>query len=478
MDDNIMYQALTARDNRFDGLFFVGVTTTGIYCRPICSARTPNKDNCRFFRHAAAAEKEFFRPCLRCRPELAPGYTPLEAGQRMAHRLAQSIQETPINKDIPVEQLAKQLQTSVRQLRRIAIKEFGVPPIKLAQTQRLLLAKQLLTETILPITDIAFASGFSSVRRFNTLFKQHYHLTPTSLRKTIAPPVADGFQLPLAYRPPLAWSALLEFLAGRAIKGVESVTEQYYARTLEFSGKQGWIKISPASSRGHYLNLELSVSFLPVLSKLLDQVRHFLDLCARPDVIDQHLRQSSLFVPLLDCYPGLRVPGTMNPFELGWRAILGQQISVAAARTLANRFAQQFGAALSTPFDQLSLLSPTPTIIAESTPQQFQKLGILSSKALAIINLAKQWPILLGYLHAEDQEKFRHHLQSIKGIGPWTSQYMIMRAFGWPDAFMATDLGLRQATHKSAKELQIMAESWRPWRSYAAMYLWQSLARK
>ena len=473
MDDNFKYQALAARDVRFDGLFFVGVTSTGIYCRPICTARTPKKSNCRFFSHAASAEKEHFRPCLRCRPELAPGHSPLEAGQQMAYRLAQAIQESPLNKELPLAELAQQLNLSPRHLRRISVKEFGVSPIQLAQTQRLLLAKQLLTGTNLSITEIAFASGFSSVRRFNTLLKAHYRLTPSQLRKATALPSSDGFSLPLAYRPPLAWPQLLGFLGKRAVTGVEIVTSTSYARTLQLGQHQGWVKASQ-SSKGHYLTIELSLSLLPVLSKVLDQVRHFFDLCARPDIIHQHLGQDPLLSRLIQKHPGLRVPGTMNVFELSWRAVLGQQISVKAATTMAGRLAERFGTPLLTPDPTLNRLSPMPETIAGLDPTALQQLGIQSSKALTIIKLGQLWPELQHDLNGEDHSHFLKLLLSIKGIGLWTAQYIAMRALGWPDAFMPTDLVLCQVTEKTTKNLETTAEAWRPWRAYAAMYLWQS----
>src|SRR5262249_31952869 len=287
-DDETCYRALAARDVRFDGVFFVGVTTTGIYCRPVCTARTPGFARCRFFPNAALAEREGFRPCLRCRPELAPGHAPVDAVGNLARRAAARIEAGALNDGRDVEQLAQELRISSRQLRRAIRQEFGVSPVELAQTNRLLLAKRLLAETSLPMIDLALASGFASVRRFNALFREHYGLAPSQVRRSRRASEAGCIRLTLAYRPPLAWRPLLEFLAARGAAGVEWTTAESYARTVCIAKTCGWLRGGPIAGR-NALAVELSTSLVPVLSGVLPRLRSLFDLAARPDVIEAHL---------------------------------------------------------------------------------------------------------------------------------------------------------------------------------------------
>jgi AraC family transcriptional regulator of adaptative response / DNA-3-methyladenine glycosylase II len=474
IDTESCYRALAARDVRFDGLFFVGVTTTGIYCRPICPARTPRSDRCRFFQSAAVAEHAGFRPCLRCRPELAPGHAPVDAVGRTARLAATRIEAGALNDDGSLETLARDLGLSSRQLRRAIRQEYGVAPIELAQTRRLLLAKQLLTETHLPLVEVALASGFASIRRFNALFRSHYGMTPSRLRKTAGVSLArDSLTLKLAYRPPLDWEASLRFLAARATTGVEFVEQSDYRRTVVLDNARGWVKVARAAGL-NALNVEVSTSLAPVLPALLCRLRCLFDLDARPDVIAAHLGTDSTLTAALRSLPGLRVPGCVDGFELAVRAILGQRVSVAAATTLAGRLAAVFGEPIETPDPRLNRLSPRPERLAQAEVDQLVALGIAAPRARAIVELARA--VAQGRIGLEpsaDPDRSIARLKELRGIGDWTAHYIAMRALRWPDAFPAGDLGLLRASGlKSSRELAKAAEVWRPWRAYAAMILW------
>ncbi len=474
IDDETCYRALAARDRRFDGLFFVGITTTRIYCRPICPARTAGRDRCRFFADAAAAERAGFRPCLRCRPELAPGQAPVDAIGRIARIAAARIEAGALNDGGSVERLAGELGLSARHLRRAVGSEFGVSPIELAQTRRLLLAKQLLTETELPISRVAFASGFESVRRFNGLFRSHYRLTPGDLRRSRARSRDhDVLRLTLAYRPPLAWDALIGFLSGRTTAGVERVDGRAYLRTAAVGAWRGWLRVEPIDGR-EALAVELAPSLLPALADVLARVKDLFDLAARPDAIAAHLRGDSVMAGAVARRPGLRVPGAFDGFELTVRAILGQRISVRAATTLAGRLAARFGEPIETPFAGLDRLGPTAERLADADPRELAALGIAAPRATAIVAIARA--AASGRLElrpGKDPEAAIDDLRRYPGLGDWTSHYIAMRALRWPDAFPAGDLGLlRAAGIDSPRRLRDAAEAWRPWRSYAAMYLW------
>ncbi len=478
LSDDSCYRALTARDRRFDGLFFVGVSTTGIYCRPVCPARTPRRDRCRFFVAAAAAEQAGFRPCLRCRPELAPGYAPLDSGSRRAHEIAFRIDRGALDDGGSLEALASEFGMSSRQLRRVVEAEYGVTPVQLAQTRRLLLAKQMLTETRLPIINVAFASGFASVRRFNALFRSSYRLAPSRLRKLSDQPAnGPSLQLTLCYVPPLAWGRMLKFLEDRAIAGVEAVEENAYLRTAFIGNHRGWLRVEPVANE-HALRVEISASLTPVLSKVLARLRNLFDLDARPEMIAEHLGSDVRLAPLVRREPGLRVPGSFDPFEISWRAVLGQQVSVRAATTLAGRVAQQFGESIETPVFALNRLSPSATRIAASETTEIAQLGIVRSRAATLFELAR----CAGRNGWTDKTPSQpvgpvDDLLKIRGIGPWTAGYIAMRAFHWPDAFPNGDLALRKALKvTSAQALRSRAEGWRPWRAYAAMHLWNALS--
>jgi AraC family transcriptional regulator of adaptative response / DNA-3-methyladenine glycosylase II len=471
IDDEIRYRALAARDARFDGLFFVGVTSTRIYCRPICTARCPGRDRCRFFSNRALAERDGFRPCLRCRPELAPGNAPVDAVRRTAQAAACRIEAGALNDGGSLDDLAANLGLSARQLRRAVKQEFGVSPIELAQTQRLLLAKQLLSESNLPIIQVAFAS----VRRFNSSFRSHYRLTPTNLRRLARPGTGDRVRLTLAYRPPLNWRSLLRFLSGRATAGVEQVVDQAYLRTASVGKHSGWLKVEPIAGRDA-LAVEIATSLMPALPELLSRLKSLFDLSARPDVIALHLSADEHLAQVLPRCAGLRVPGAFDGFELTVRAILGQRVSVRAATTLAGRLAARFGEPVETPFAGLDRLSPTPARIAEAPAEEIAALGIAAPRAASIRLIAEAVTRRELDLQAgADPVETARALQAFPGIGDWTAQYIAMRALRWPDAFPAGDLVLLRATGESRPErLRERAEAWRPWRAYAAMYLWES----
>ncbi|KTC92584.1 MULTISPECIES: AlkA N-terminal domain-containing protein [Legionella] len=481
IDGNVAYNALRSHDPRFDGVFFVGVTSTGIYCRPICPAKTPKLENCRFFESREAAEKSSFRPCLRCRPELAPGNAPADSTRRIAYLIARQLEEKLIRDGANLEDIAQQFSIGSRQLRRILQKEFGVSPIELIQTRRLLLAKQLLTETRLPIIKVAFASGFSSLRRFNDAFIRHYKMPPTRLRKEVAKHEKDidrmdAITLQLSYRPPYDWPSLLEFLSARMIKGVEHVTNESYLRTIRLGKHSGWIKVMNAPQK-NALMVELSYSLTPVLPTLLGRLRNMFDLNTRADLIIAQLMKDERLKNSLSKNPGLRLPGAFDGFEMAIRAILGQQITVKAATTIACRFAVAFGEELTTPFPELSLLSPQPERVASATVDDIAGLGIVSARAKSIIALAQAFVSETISLDVGMSPEITiKKLTELPGIGQWTAHYIAMRALHWPDAFPKEDIALRNNLGGvSPKQAEEMSQLWRPWRSYAVLHIWKNL---
>ena len=479
-DSAALYNALVSRDPRFDGVFFVGVTSTGIYCRPVCTARTPKAANCRFFDSAAAAEKARFRPCLRCRPELAPGNAPVDDAQRIAALVAHRIEEGMLDDGAGMEKLAERFGWSSRQIRRIVGRELGVSPIELVLTRRLLLAKQLLTETTLPIGQVAFASGFSSLRRFNDAFGGRYGMPPSRFRKaadgasaTAAP--SEPLTLQLSWRPPFDWKGLTSFLAARALKGVERVDEEAYLRAVRLGAHLGWIRVRNAPERRALL-VELTHSLVPVLPALLGRLRNLFDLSARPDVIAAHLARDRRLSGAIASNPGLRVPGAFDGFELGVRAILGQQITVKGATTLAGRFVAAFGEPIETPHAAIDRLGPTAERISAATEDELAALGIVRARARSIIALAEA--IASGRLTLEpgaDPEGTMERLVALPGIGAWTAHYIAMRALRWPDAFPKEDVALRKRLGGvNAARAEALSQEWRPWRSYATLHLWGS----
>ena len=594
--DDDCYLALKTRDARFDGSFFTGVTSTGIYCRPVCSVKTPKRENCRFFGHAAQAEQAGFRPCLRCRPELAPhsvawsiqdassilaqqaarwlddpenfaptfvaartalppegaaapaarlsrfrgpdwcGETPTLVAARTAlppegaaapaarqsrfrgpdwcgetptlvaarttlppegaaapaarqsrfrgPGLSQTV-STPVSSRTElssIRSLAARLGVSERHVRRIFEAQFGVSPLQYLQTRRLLTAKQLLADTRLPITQIALISGFASVRRFNAAFVQHYQLNPTQLRRQGSRQSGEGIPVRLGYRPPYDVAAMLAFISKRSIKTIEFIADSAQpaciTRTfgVESGGKThtGWLQTSFDETRCQ-LVLRVSDSLHEVLPLVIHRVRSLFDLDADPAAIHSVLGSS---------FPGgegLRVPGTLDGFELAVRAVLGQQITVAAARTLAQRLVEQFGAPIETPWPQLTRLFPSPAVLASASGDALGQLGIVRQRQAAITGLARA--VADGRLQLQGSADLSATLATLKeipGIGDWTAQYIAMRALRWPDAFLAADVALHkalgvQALKNPSREAEKASLAWKPWRSYAVLRAWSGL---
>ena len=476
LDPGQCYRALKARDARFDGRFFVGVSSTSIYCRPVCNVKTPKRENCRFFPSAAAAESAGFRPCLRCRPELAPGNAAVDASAGLAQRAAGLIEDGLLN-DISVEDLAVRLGVTDRHLRRVFQDEFGVSPVEFAQTHRLLLAKRLLTDTAFSVTHVAIASGFGSLRRLNTLFKERYRLNPSGLRKALdRPRLTELLAFQLGYRTPFDWPALISFLGKRAIDGVEHLDGKRYLRTvrIEHAGKthSGWIAVAP-SGRKATVSVAMSASLAGAIPPVLGRIKRLLDLACDPAEI------SAALGPLAAHNPGLRLPGAFDGFEIAVRAVLGQQITVKAARTLAGRFAAAFGDPMETPSEALRFLFPPAARIAALGASEIASLGIISARANALITLARA--LSDGSLRLEpdvDVETTLEKLRALPGIGEWTTQYIAMRALAWPDAFPHADYGVLKAMQQTnpRKALE-QAAQWRPWRAYAVIHLWHSLEK-
>lgn len=483
LDRSSCYRALAARDARFDGVFFTGVKTTGIYCRPVCTVKTPRESSCQFFSSAAAAEAAGFRPCLRCRPELAP----YAVQQNLAHAVWQRIAAGALN-DGDVERLATEVGLSSRQLRRVLLQHFGVTPIELAQTQRLLFAKKLLQETSLPMADIAYAAGFGSLRRFNALFASRYHMAPTAIRRLVAGSTVDNKADPqdalilrLAYRPPFDWSRMLRYFATRAIPGVEAVrmdgAEQSYMRSVRIDGESGWLRLTHLPAR-RLLALEVPVSLSTRLMPLLACVRNQFDLDANPAIIEAHLRHDPLLAMCIDAMPGLRVPGAFDAFELAVRAVLGQQVSVAGASTLCGRLVRQFGEPMVSPFEHVCWHFPSAPTLATAEITHIAGIGMPVARARTIQQLARF--ALQGGLQVQPGASLDDtimRLKTVPGIGDWTAHYIALRALRFPDAFPAGDLGLQKAAAEDGgrlteKQLAACAASWTPWRGYAALALW------
>jgi AraC family transcriptional regulator, regulatory protein of adaptative response / DNA-3-methyladenine glycosylase II len=449
------------------------VSSTGIYCRPVCNVRMPRRENCLFFPSAAAAEVAGYRPCLRCRPELAPGHASVDASERLA-RGAVNLIENGVLDDGGIEALATRVGVTSRHLRRIFEAEYGVSPVEYAQTQRLLLAKRLLTDTALPVTEVALASGFASVRRFNALFRTRYRMAPSRLRRDRAAgalPATLAFEL--AYRPPYDWSAMLEFLDHRAIAGVESVTLDAYARSVAISHRgamhTGRVEVRRASRKAA-LAIAVSASLAPVVPAVLSRVKHAFDLTCDPEQVTLALG------PLAAKHPGLRVPGTFDGFELAVRAIVGQQVSVRGARTVLGRLARGFGAPLPHGDREVTQLFPTAESLAMVPVAALAGIGLTGARARAIIALAAAMAGGDLVLDPEgDVDATIARLQGLPGIGAWTAQYIAMRALRWPDAFLAGDLIVRRelGVARPAQALE-RAREWKPWRAYAVMHLWRA----
>jgi AraC family transcriptional regulator of adaptative response / DNA-3-methyladenine glycosylase II len=485
LDPKACYAALRAHDSRFDGRFFVGVSSTGIYCRPVCRVKLPREENCSWFISAAAAEAAGYRPCLKCRPELAPGFAPADAAARIARKAALLL-ENDFFEGEGIAEIADKLAVSGRHLRRVFYAEYGVSPVQYRQTRKLLLAKNLLTDTALPITELALSAGFNSLRRFNAAFKERYAMTPGSLRKSGDPGInsTGGITLLLGYRPPYRWDHMLNFLALRAVPGIETVRDVRYMRTLTLRGRdklyRGWISVADMPARNS-LALTLSPSLAPVLPGLLSRVKLFFDTAADPLEIHRVLAASGQWMAARSV-PGIRLPGCFDPFEMSVRAVLGQQLTVKAARTLAKRFVEALGESIETPFNgELSRTFPGPEKVYALKPpveNHLGPLGITGARSRSLYALAEA--LVKGKINLSpdaDPEDAMEKLLELPGFGPWTVNYIGMRALSRPDAFLPTDCGVKKAlAGKTSEEIKKLAEAWKPWSSYAVINLWNALA--
>ena len=482
LDADACYRAVAAHDARFDGAFFIGVTSTGIYCRPVCRVKTPRRENCRFFAHASQAEGAGFRPCLRCRPELAPqtlAWSAQDASALLAQHAARLLDSPDAwGDEVPsVAGLAARLGVSDRHLRRVFEAELGVSPMDWLQTRRLLAAKQLLADTRLPVAQVALAAGFASLRRFNAAFAAQYRMSPTALRRdgSEAKP-GDGIAVTLGYRPPYDVREMLQFLQQRGIAGVEQIDQSTHtvARTLRLDDDtRGWIacRFEPEQ---HRVQVRVAESLAPQLPRVIARVRAWLDLDADPAAI--HAVLGADFPALA----GLRVPGTLDGFELAVRAVVGQQVTVAAARTLTTRLVERFGTPLATPIDGLTRLFPTPATLATATGDELGQLGLVRQRQAAIHALAQAVSSGQIRLHAgADVAATMDALKALPGIGAWTADYIALRALRWPDAFPSGDVALQKALSPDGQRLTARAaegraERWRPWRAYAVIRAWHS----
>ena len=512
LDDAAAYRVLQTRDARFDGRLFVGVTSTRIYCRPVCRVRAPKPQNCRFFANAASAEQQGFRPCLRCRPELAPGLSLMDSSEALSSRAAVLLsQAAHEGLDPALPALAARLGVTDRHLRRIFVQTHGVSPLAYLSTQRLLLAKQLLTDTALPVTEVALATGYASLRRFNASFLQRYRMSPSALRKARpdaatagapggpggTPAALPGAAAPhrapvlrLAWRPPYDLDSALGFFARRAVPGVECVDGLTLRRTLAVMHRgqrlAGWLAARFVPDR-HEVALTVATALLPALGSVMARVRQALDLDAEPALIDPVLADigssSSPGIRLTAVNrPGIRLVGGIDGFEIAVRVILGQQVTVAAARTLTLRLVDRFGQPISTPCADLTRLFPSAEALAGASAESIGTLGIVRQRVGALQALATEVAAGRIVLHrAAPLQATLDALRALPGVGDWSAQLIAMRALAWPDAWPATDIGVLNALRhltggeRKAKLAAAHAERWRPWRAYAVMKLWLTL---
>lgn len=475
LHDDDCYRALTARDTRFDGQFFTCVSSTGIYCRPICPARTPKRAHCTFVASAAAAEDAGYRPCLRCRPESAPGSPEWLGNGSILRRALRMITETAAE-DFSLEAVSGALDISSRQLRRLFAESLGTNPISIVQTHRLAIARQLLVGTSLPVTDVALAAGFGSVRRFNAAVRRSFGTTPTQLRREHGKAgINRSLCVHLGYRPPYAWDQLIAHFRARSIAGLEEAGERY-VRTIRAGNAKGHLCIEHDANR-HRMRVEFLLDRVDDLTGAIANVRDLLDLDAVPDAIADHLADDALLRKIVSANRGLRFPGSWSVFEMLVRAIIGQQVSVPAARTVLGRLVTSFGDVVDTPAHDPDLpnrLFPEPAQLAEVA---LQPVGLTRARAETVNRVAALFAADPRYVHSGmPAEAARARLLAIRGIGPWTADYVLLRGLRYPDAFPAADLGgIRAAGAGNARELDRIAERWRPWRGYALLYLWKML---
>lgn len=481
LDRRICDRARLARDPRFDGLFFTGVLSTGIYCRPVCPARSPKPENIVYYPSAAAATEAGLRPCLRCRPEAAPG-SPAWNGTSATVSRAMSLIRQGALEEMSVEDLASKLGVGSRHLRRLFQTHLGASPKSLATTQKILFAKRLLSETDMPITEIALASGFGSIRRFNAAFGKLYGATPSAIRRQNRNSESVGSDLSqctltLNYRPPYDWGRMLAFFETRAIPGVELVSEGVYQRTIRINETRGVISVSHSAER-NAVALTADLSDSRDLMSIVERVRRMFDLDANMEAIHEALAADALLARLAKRYPGLRLPGIWDPFEAAVRAVVGQQVSVKGARTILGRIVQRTGSGFeSAPGPQLTHFFPTAH---ELGAEDMGGIGMPEMRARTLKALAEKVEREgFTFTVKGSLSDFVEELTRIPGVGDWTAQYVAMRAMGEPDAFPAGDLGVIKALSDGDKrptvqQVRQRAEKWRPWRAYAAMLLWQS----
>lgn len=477
-DFDLCYRAICSRDQRFDGRFFVAVTTTGVYCRPICPAPTPHAPHVRFYPCAAAAEAAGFRACRRCHPEASPGSPDWNMRADLVARALRLIADGVMDSE-GVAGLAQRLAVSERHLHRELVAEVGVGPLVLARTRRAQTARLLIDQTSLSLTTIAFTAGFASIRQFNASMQAAFGCAPSAFRRR-TPPENRGegkLTLRLHYRPPFDAHSLLAYLGRRAIPGVEEVVGDIYRRTVLLPHSRGIIELEPVEKMNVVL-LRVQLDTLSNLSLLVQRCRQLFDLDAVPVAIAEVLSADPMLAPLVAAHPGLRVPGAINGFELAVRAILGQQVSIAGARTLVSRLVAKFGIPLEQTQGDLTHYFPSPQVLAQA---DMQGLGLTGSRVAALQALAHA-VVDEGLVLDRDADRGQTEtrLQQIPGVGPWTAAYIAMRALGDPDAFPATDLGLRHAFKQqglsiNTRSIEQHAEQWRPWRAYAVHHLWNSL---
>jgi len=479
-DFDARYRALDSRDRRFDGRFFVAVTSTGVYCRPSCPAVTPRRENVRFYPTAAAAQGAGFRACLRCHPHAAPGSPDWNQRGDLAARAVGLIADGVIDRE-GVSGLAYRLSYSERHLHRQLVAELGAGPLALARSQRAQTARMLIQTTGLRLVDVARAAGFSSVRQFNDTIRAVYGRTPTELRRRASAgrhPGGPGvLTVRLSYRDPLDWDHLLGFLAARAVPGVEEVTGAVYRRTLRLPGGHGVVELRPA---GRYVECGLKLADIRDLPAAVQRCRRLLDLDADPNVPTAHLARDPVLSAIVGRTPGLRVPGAVDGSELAIRAVLGQQVSVAAARTTAGKLTVALGELLPAPDGGLTHLFPSAHAIAAADPASFPGPASRGRTLHALATALAQEEVVID--PGSDRDEVRAQLTAIPGIGAWTTDYIAMRALGDPDAFLPTDLGVKRALTQlgrstAPKDIVATAEPWRPWRAYALQHLWATSAR-
>ncbi len=465
----IYHQARLSKDSRFDGKFFTAVLTTGIFCRPTCTARTPKPENVRYYNNAMQAQAAGFRPCKCCFPELAPNTpVPIEIKDlTLALEIGRSLQD-----------LSVQFNLSSRQIRRLFVKHYGIPPVKYLHHQKLLIARKLLRTTPLSITEIAFSAGFTSVRRFNEAIKNAYNCTPSDLRKNKTLINGSIINILLPYKPPFDWLLMIRFFKNRLLKSTEYIDDNTYSRTINFNGIKGWISISHIPEQSA-LKLTVQLSNYKNLNLVIKQVRQIFDLDVDIKFVHQQLKKHTILAKVISQVPGLRLPGCWDIFEFSVRAILGQQVSVKAATTLANRISIKYGQVADKNPYGLTHYFPTPEDLLYA---DYNGIGLTKSRVSTLQNWLHFYQtnkqILTNYTSLEELE---NTLIKIKGIGPWTVNYLAMRGLSEPDAFPSADLGIIKALtvqdkKPTNKEILALSESWRPWRAYAAIYLWHSLA--